>query len=366
MIFGIWVWEGRDVNKEQREFRANPLTLKRLRVQAGLTIEMFCKKAHLDKGTAQKLFRGAPVNLRTIDLAAKTFGLPDNLSILHPDELLDLGIEPDTSDSPRHVLNWEVEKYLSGWERTANGLQYQLARLRHRSFKDRFARGKCYELRHLPVSERKRLEEHLLRHVEVCEQIGEHPNIAQNRDGTYVEQGGHWWVLDRWEEGQTLSERLKDGPLESIDLKKVLLGIAEGLHALHRSKIIRRELTPAFIVLRAKDLTPVLTDFELSKLLEGKPTVAPEGDWPENPYLALEVTGEAPADARADVFSWGRVFVHAATGSLPTRGKEAEALKAADLPPSVAALVERCVAKARSNRPDDMSEILSTMKRWRI
>ncbi len=353
------------MNKEQREFRANPLTLKRLRVQAGLTIEKFCKKTFLDKGTAQKLFRGDPVSLATLDVAAKAFGIQDNLALLHPDELLNLGVDPAASASPKQVLEWEVESYLSGWERIANGLQYQLARLRHRFFQDRLARGKCYELRHLSVPERKRLEEHLRRHVEVCDLIGEHPNIAQNRDATYVEQGGHWWVLDHWEEGPTLHERLLSGALERIDLKKVMLGIAEGLHALHKAKIVRRELTPAHIVLRKKDLTPVLTDFELAKLLEGKPTVAPEGGWPENPYLALEVNGNTPADARADVFSWGRVFVHAATGRLPAKGKDADALRTADVPPSVSALVERCVSKLRSNRPSEMKEILSVMTRWR-
>jgi len=354
------------VSKAQREFRGNPLTLKRLLAQFGLTIQMFCQKAHLDKGTAQKLLRGDPVHLRTISEAAKVFSITNHLELLHPDELLGLGVDPDASPSSKQVHEWKVEVYLSSWERTANGLQYQVARLRHRLLADRFARGKCYELRHLPVPERRRLEEHLRRHAEVCAKIDGHPNIAENLDATFVEFGGLWWVLDRWEDGQSLETRLKDGALDPSDLKKIMLGIAEGLHALHKQKVVRRELSPRFILLREKDKSPVLTDFELAKLLEGKRTVRPEGGWPEDPYLALEVNGESPVDARADIYSWGRVFAHAATGSVPPKGEEGAALKQAGIAPSLRDLVERCVSKARSNRPDGMTVIVKSLKRWRI
>jgi serine/threonine protein kinase len=354
------------VSKEQREFRGNPLTLKRLRVQFGLTIEMFCRKAQIDKGTAQKLFRGDAVHLRTISEAAKVFSITNHLELLHPDELLGLGVDPDTSPSPKQVQEWKVEAYLTSWERTANGLQYQVARLRHRLLMDRFARGKCYELRHLAVPERRRLEEHLRRHAEVCTRIGKHPNIAENLDATVLELGGLWWVLDRWEEGQTLEARLKDGPMDLSDLKKIMLGIAEGLHALHKEKIVRRELSPRFILLREKDRSPVLTDFELAKLLEGKRTVRPEGGWPEDPYLALEVTGDSPVDARADIYSWGRVFAHAATGTLPATGEEGAALKHAGISTGLRELVERCVSKSPRNRPGEMTEIVKSMRRWRI
>lgn len=353
------------MNQEQRQFRGNPVALKRLRLQFGLTIEKFCGKAHLDKGTAQKLFRGGPVTLQTIAEAAKVFGVTNHLELLHPDELFSVGVDPDASAVAHQVHEWIVETHLTGWERTANGLQYQVARLKHRLLKDRFARGKCYELRHLPVAERHRLDEHLRRHAEVCERIGKHPHIAENLDATFVEHGGLWWVIDRWEDGETLEVRFKRGALDSGELKTVMLGVAEGLAALHKGRIVRRNLAPRFITLRAKHLSPLLTDFELAKLLEGDRTVRPEGEWPDDPYLAIEVNGETPIDERADVYSWGRIFVEAATGTLPERGREAVTLNPAALPPDLTTLVEQCVAKRPSKRPGDMTQILSALKRWR-
>ena len=51
-------------------------------------------------------------------------------------------------------------------------------------------------------------------------------------------------------------------------------GIASGLKALHAAGVIRRELTPDFVLLNERDDRPILTDLELAKLIEGGPTVA--------------------------------------------------------------------------------------------
>ena len=67
-------------------------------------------------------------------------------------------------------------------------------------------------------------------------------------------------------------------------LARVMRQIAEGLKALHAAEIIRRELSPRFVLLRESGIeSVVLTDFELGKLFDGSPTVA--SDWPSDPYL---------------------------------------------------------------------------------
>lgn len=347
------------VDFEQREFRADPLKLKRLRVTAGLTVQDFAKKANLDRTTAAKILRGDPVFLKSLAIAGRqAFGIESPLELLHPDELRGLGV-PLEVPSPSQVLEWDIAEYLSGWHTTSNGLQYQRLRLCHRYLRNRLALAKCYELRHLSHAARDRLEGHLRRHVEVCERVGPHPNVAQNLTAAWI--GGLWWVLDRWEEGGTLSQRLEDGPLTEHGLKLVMTGIAQGLKALHASGIIRRELSTSCVLLRERTDQPVLCDLELAKLGEGGRTVAPE-DWPDDPYRAIEVGGDAPIDERADIYSWGRIFVHAATGELLERGKER--LSAEIVPDDIWQLVLRCVAEPRSARPAKMTEVLSALKAW--
>ena len=273
---------------EQRDFRADPLLMRRLRVAAGLSVKEFTKRAELDRGTVKKILAGEPVLLSSLrDAVQRAFNIESPLDVLHPDELTALGVQTDVP-SPGQVLEWEIEQYLSGWTKTTNGLQYQLVKLRHRFLDHRFARGKCYELRHMTTAERQRIESYLLRHVEVCEQIGDHPNVAHNLTAATV--AGLWWVIDRWEEGTTLAKRLDDGPFSEYELKVVMTGIAEGLDALHKAGIIRRELTPASVVLRESNDRPVLTDMELAKINEGGPTVAPE-EWPDDPYRATRSRG---------------------------------------------------------------------------
>ncbi|MBY0587214.1 protein kinase [bacterium] len=346
---------------EQREHRADPLKLKRLRLAAGWTVSEFCSEAEIDKTTGAKVLRGDPVFLGTIVQVGKAFMVENYLEILHPEELLALGITP-SGDSDRHVLEWEIDEFLTGWEKATNGLQYQLVRLQHRYLRGRQARGKCYEMRHLSHADRDRLTEHLRRHPDVCERIGDHPNIAKNLTAAWVRE--QWWVLDQWEEGETLAHRLKSGPLNDYTLRLVMNGIAAGLHALHQAGVIRRELSPRFVLLRESNDKPVLTDFELAKLLEGATSVSPD-EWPDDLYRAEEVAGDTPIDERADVYSWGRVFVHAACGELPGRGKESTILAKCQLPDKVRSIVVESLNVARSKRPKSMTSILDALEGWR-
>ena len=345
---------------EQRNFRADPLKLTRLRISANLTVAGFAKSARLTKDTARKILRGDPVFLHTLASAVHdAFGIEDPLEVLHPDELAVLGIVTELP-SPNQILEWEITEYLSGWEKTTNGLQYQLVKLRHRFLNDRFACGKCYELRHLSTSERIRLETYLVRHAKVCERIGEHPNISRNLTAALVD--GLWWVLDRWEEGELLADRLASGSMSGYELQYITTGIANGLLACHESNVIRRELSPRSIILRESSDAPVLTDMELAKLSTGAPTVSPE-EWPDDPYRALEVCGNTPYDERADIYSWGRIFVHCANGILPERGCETLP-DTEEIPIAVREIVLQSVALSPSKRPSDIRKILDVLRGW--
>jgi serine/threonine protein kinase len=345
---------------EQRNFRADPLKLKRLRIAASLSLQDFQKASGLNKDTARKLLRGEPVFLSTLSLAVReAFGINNPLEVLHPEELAELGV-PTEAPSPGRVLEWEIEEYLSGWRQTSNGLQYQLLKLRHRFLQDRLARGKCYELRHMSTAEQARVETYLRRHVEVCEQMDGHPNIAVNLTAALID--GLWWVLDRWEDGETLADRLQRGPLSDYELQFIMKGIAAGLAELHKGGVIRRELSPTSVLLRESNDRPILTDMELAKVAAGGPTVSPD-EWPNDPHRAPEVTGDAPVDERADIYSWGRIFVQAATGVLSERGAESLP-QSRGIPDAIREVVLQAVDVLPSQRPSDLKQVLKALKDW--
>jgi len=345
---------------EQREFRSDPLKLKRLRIAASMSVKDFQAASGLNKDTARKVLRGDPVFLSSLSLAVRdAFAIENPLDVLHPEELAELGVQTEVP-APGHVLEWHIDAYLSGWEKTSNGLQYQLVKLKHRYLEGRFARGKCYELRHMTSVEQERVQAFLFRHAEVCEQIGRHPHIAQNLTAALVD--GLWWVLDRWEEGETLADRFCAGPLSNYQLRLIMTGIAKGLAQLHNYDIIRRELSPHSVLLRESDDRPLLTDMELAKLIAGRPTVSPD-EWPDDPYRALEVGSDSPLDVRADIYSWGRLFVHGATGQLSNRGEE-RLPRNKKIPQVVRDVVMQSVEVLPSQRPDNMRAILKALKVW--
>lgn len=344
---------------QQRKFRADPLKLKRLRVAAGLTVQEVTERSGLDKATVRKLLNGEPVFLNSLKLAVETvFGIESPLEVLHPEELAAMGAATET---PGRVLEWEVAEHLSPWKETSNGLQYQEMRLVHAYLPNREARGKCYELRHLADQDRARLETHLRRHPDVCERVGAHPNVAENL--TAAEVSGQWWVLDRWVAGETLTDRIDaEGPLGEYALRRVTTGVAEGLAVLHAAGIIRRELSAEKVLLRESDDLAVLVDLELAKLTEGEPTVAPE-EWPDDPFRAPEVGGDAPVDERADLYSWGKLLLYASFGERALTCLEG--LSRDDLPVEVAKVAMACVSPGRSQRPTGIDAVLGVLRGWR-
>ena len=344
---------------EQRNFRADPMKLKRLRVTAGMTSLDFAKAAMIDRGTAAKILRGDAVLLSTLKTAVKhAFGINDPLELLHPEELHSLGINYGVQ-SPTDVLEWRIIDYLTPWIETSNGLQYQVAKLKHRYLPERFARARCYELRHMSVAEREQLTHQLHRHAAVCENVESHPNLTQNLTATWV--GGLWWVLDRWHDGDSLSSRLAQGRLSDYELLVVMKGIASALTKLHSTGIICRELAPKRVLLLQSSDRPILTDLELAKVAEAS-TVSPS-QWPDDPYRALEVCGgRSNVDERADIYSWARIFVHAATGILPSRDAELPALT--NVPDDIAEFLCRALTIAPTGRPKGFCELKTAFKRW--
>lgn len=269
----------------------------------------------------------------------------------------------------RVVGDWEAIDELTRWVEATNGLQYRIFKLAHCHLNDgRLARGKLYDLAGFPDKEREELVELLQRHPTVCQQIGPHPNIASNLTALPDVNGRDWWVVDQWLGGKSLKEHLSDEPLSASLLSPVMRGIAEGLAAFHRNGVLRRELSPRFVILDEKSNRPVLTDFELAKLLTGGPTVANEADWRhvEDPYRAPEVSANSSdLGPEIDVYSWGRILLRAATGELPDPGSDSEAALILKLPKAIRTVAAASVAIYRSKRPQSMEEVLQAIRGWK-
>jgi serine/threonine protein kinase len=114
------------------------------------------------------------------------------------------------------------------------------------------------------------------------------------------------------------------------------------------------------VLLAEPDHHVVMTDFELAKLTDDYPTVS-EDEWLPNDYRAPEIGAGDPKPC-ADVYSWGRIMIHASLAKLPEPGREAAALKFVTGADRWVTLLAQCVERVPSKRPPDMQPILDHFK----
>jgi len=89
------------------------------------------------------------------------------------------------------------------------------------------------------------------------------PNIVRVVD--HIEANGTAYLVMDYEEGETLSNRLKrEGTLSESALLAIILPILNGLRTLHSVSILHRDIKPGNIYLRLNG-SPVLIDFGSAK-----------------------------------------------------------------------------------------------------
>lgn len=157
-----------------------------------------------------------------------------------------------------------------------------------------------------------------------------HPHICTLYD--VGEQQGTAFLVMEYLEGETLADRLMNGPLPLDNAFKVAIQIADALSAAHRRGIVHRDLKPGNVMLTVAGAK--LLDFGLAKA--SGPTIGGAGQstLPTTPpnltaqgtilgtfqYMAPEQLEGKEADARTDIFAFGAVLYEMLTGKRAFSG----------------------------------------------
>lgn len=151
-----------------------------------------------------------------------------------------------------------------------------------------------------------------------------HPAIVQIYD--VIEGRGVDWIVMELVEGETLAQRVSDGPFELRLLLETARELASGLAAAHGEGIIHRDLKAENIMLTRDGRVKIL-DFGLAKQL-----------WSTDSEISLSIEGTllgtaramAPeqalgkkADHRSDLFAFGILLYEMSTGKSPFLGPTA-------------------------------------------
>ncbi|RMH19356.1 MAG: hypothetical protein D6696_10815 [Acidobacteria bacterium] len=188
-------------------------------------------------------------------------------------------------------------------------------------------------------------------------------------------------------DGEDLQDRLAGGPLPLQDALSYAVQIAEALEVAHGAGVIHRDLKPRNIRLTPEGRIKIL-DFGLAKLLRGGDAVVPRPEGLESmrtragmiigtvPYMAPEQIEGPTADPRSDLFSFGVVLYQMLSGRLPFPGTTlVEFVRALsslepdpiarvnpDVPPELAGIVAKLLARESGERYPSASAVLSDLR----
>jgi serine/threonine-protein kinase len=182
--------------------------------------------------------------------------------------------------------------------------------------------------------------------------------------------------------GESLRDRLRRGAVPLAEAVGILRDVARALAYAHAEGVVHRDIKPENILLSGG--TAVVTDFGIAKALSAarthgattSATLTQLGTSVGTPaYMSPEQAAGDQVDHRTDLYAWGVVAYELLTGAHPFAAHVspramltahiADApppLSTAGVPPSLAALVMRCLAKDPAGRPPSATELLGLLE----
>jgi serine/threonine protein kinase/Flp pilus assembly protein TadD len=159
-----------------------------------------------------------------------------------------------------------------------------------------------------------------------------HPNIATVFENGETAEGQPYIVMELIE-GQTLSEKLREGSLPLPEAVRIISYIAEALGEAHRKGVVHRDVKPSNVVITERGQVKVL-DFGLVKQISEQNTLGGDPNQKTLPstrtrsdvivgtplYLSPEQATGKTVDGRSDLFALGVVLYECITGQSAFAG----------------------------------------------
>jgi serine/threonine protein kinase len=163
-------------------------------------------------------------------------------------------------------------------------------------------------------------------------------------------------------EGETIAARLKSGPIPAKTALPYASQIVAALAEAHRNGIVHRDLKPANIMI-AKSGIKIL-DFGLAKSGLDETMTSSHMILGTPAYMAPEQREGKPADARADIYSFGCVLYEMLTGARARSQRKPVPSR------KLERIVSRCLEEDPGRRWQSAAEVqqelaaVSPVRRW--
>lgn len=241
--------------------------------------------------------------------------------------------------------------------------------------------GRIVVLKFLP----KKLAEDLqslerFRHEAKAASALNHPNICTVYD--FGEDAGRAFIAMEYLEGETLSTRLKSGPLPLRNTLEIAIEVSSALDTAHNKGIVHRDIKPGNIMLTRSGAK--LLDFGLAKYDASLSVVRDAEDFfrvegavlGTLSYMSPEQLQGEEVDARTDIFAFGAVLYEMLSGKRAFERNHRMATNITDnyaqpkpvrelvkeVPQELERVIQRCLSENREDRYATLTEIEQELK----
>ncbi len=202
-----------------------------------------------------------------------------------------------------------------------------------------------------------------------------HPHICTIHEINEEEEQP--FIVMEYVEGQSLNQKIKQGPLEQTAALDIAIQVAEGLEEAHKKGIIHRDIKPGNIMLTTKGQAKVM-DFGLAKVL-GESLITKEAKTMGTvAYMSPEQAQGKVVDSRTDIWSLGVVLFEMLTAELPFKGeREASVLYSIvheeprsfkglrpPVPSELQRIITRAMKKGPQSRYRSAAEMLGDLRKY--
>lgn len=143
----------------------------------------------------------------------------------------------------------------------------------------------------------------------------EHPHILPVYD--FGESDGTPYMVMRFLEAGTLTERLDAGLLTLEEIDHIFSQLTDALGYAHEKGVIHRDIKPSNAMLDNRG-DVFLTDFGIAKIIEGSAGLTATGAITGTPsYMSPEQAQGKKVDQRSDIYSLGIMLFEMLTGRVP-------------------------------------------------
>ena len=226
------------------------------------------------------------------------------------------------------------------------------------------------------------LAAHLLQDEEACKRFHRetqaaaalhHPNVCPVYE--IAEEAGRTFLAMAFIEGDSLDNRIEQGPLPLKDALEIARQIALGLEAAYEKGVVHRDIKPGNVMIGAKGQVTVM-DFGLALLTEGSKLTQLGTTLGTVAYMSPEQAEGAEVDRRTDIWSLGCVLHEMVAGQRPFKGvydqallyeivhEQPEPLTAvrAGVPMELERVAGKCLEKDAENRYQNAEDLIVDLR----